>query len=416
MALDNTELKVIDMITKDTIMEMRNNFVIIDSVNRNWEGEFGKNGAQIGDSVRVRRPVYVESSDGAVISTFDEIEQGSLPLTINRRKKVALKITRNDLTLGLDSLRENFSNPAAMELGQAIESDIAVTAYKATYNFTGTPGTEPSTFDDISETSTRLTELGTPITTTKMGIYNSRAARSLASGLQLVNPQKIAATAIEEASVGRYAKVNIMESNSLPTHTVGPLGGTPLINGASQNVTYAASSSTNTQTLNVDGWTASAAARLNEGDVFTIVGVNSVNRRTREDTGILQDFVMRADASSDGSGVTAALLISPAIITSGPYQTVTAAPADNAALVIRTGAAGTSHKQNLVFTKEAISLAMVPLAMPFGGVGASQETFEGVTVKVVTDFDIKLDENQIRFDIMYGVLVAAQDMIIRHTS
>ncbi|MAF42877.1 MAG: hypothetical protein CMI54_01735 [Parcubacteria group bacterium] len=415
MALDNTELKVIDMITKDTIMEMRNNFVILDSVNRNWEGEFGKSGAQIGDTVRVRRPVYVESSDGAVVSSFDEIEQGSLPLIINRRKKVALKITRNDLTLGLDSLRESFSNPAAMELGQAIESDIGSLAYKETYNFTGTPGTEPSTFDDISETSTRLTELGTPITTTKMGIYNSRAARSLASGLQLVNPQKIATTAIEEASVGRYAKVNIMESNSLPTHTVGALGGTPLVNGASQNVTYAASSETNTQTLNVDGWTVSVADILKEGDVFTIVGVNSVNRRTRVDTGILQDFVVRADATSNGSGETA-LTISPAIITSGPYQTVTAAPADNAALTIRTGTAATGYKQNLVFVKEAISLAMVPLAMPFGGVGASQQTFEGVTIKVVTDFDITNDINQIRWDIMYGVKVVAQDMIVRHTS
>jgi hypothetical protein len=415
MALDNTELKVIDMITKDTIMEMRNNFVILDSVNRNWEGEFGKSGAKIGDTVRVRRPVYVESSDGAVITTFDEIEQGSLPLQINRRKKVALKITRNDLTLGLNSLRENFSGPAAAELGQAIESDIADLAYKETYNFTGTPGTEPSTFDDISETSTRLTELGTPINQTMMGIYNARAARSLASGLQLVNPQKIASTAIEEAMVGRYAKVNIMESNSLPTHTVGALGGTPLVNGASQNVTYAASSETNTQTLNVDGWTVSVADILKEGDVFTIAGVNSVNRRTRVDTGILQDFVVRADASSNGSGETA-LTISPAIITSGPYQTVTAAPADNAALTIRTGTAATAYKQNLVFTKEAISLAMVPLEMPLGGVGASQETFEGVTIKVVTDFDIKLDENQIRWDIMYGVKVTAQDMIVRHTS
>ena len=124
---------------------------------------------------------------------------------------------------------------------------------------------------------------------------------------------------------------------------------------------------------------------------------------------------MTADATSNASGQTA-LTIAPAMIKSGPYQTVTAAPADNAELTIRTGGAGTSHKQNLVFVKEAISLAMVPLQVPIGGVGASQETFEGVTVKVVTDFDIKLDENQIRWDIMYGVKVVAQDMIVRHTS
>lgn len=412
---DNADLKFIDMITKDAVMEMRNEFVMIDSVNRDYEGEFGKTGAQIDDTVRVRRAVYIESSSGAVIASFDEIQQGSLPLVINQRQNVAIKFTRNDMTLAMGELRENIIKPAVMELGQFVESTIAELAYKETYNFTGTPGTEPSTFDDISETSTRLTELGTPITTTKMGIYNSRAARSLASGLQLVNPQKIASTAIEEASVGRYAKVNIMESNSLPAHTVGALGGTPLINGASQNVTYAASADTNTQTLNIDGWTVSIADILLEGDVFTIVGVNSVNRRTRVDTGILQDFVVRADATSNGSGETA-LTISPAIITTGPYQTVTAAPADNAALTIRTGTAGVSYKQNLVFVKEAISLAMVPLKMPIGGVAASQQTFEGVTIKVVGDFDITNDENLMRFDILFGVKVVNQDMIVRHTS
>jgi hypothetical protein len=413
---DNADLKFIDMITKDAVLEMRNNFVMIDSVNRDYESNFGKTGAQIGDSVRVRRAVYVESNSGAVISSFDEIQQGSLPLTINRRRNVAIKFTRQDMTLSMGELRENIITPAVMELGQYVESEIANIAYKEVYNFTGTPGTEPSTFDDISETSTRLTELGTPITTTKMGIYNTRAARSLTAGLQLVNPQKIATTAIEEASVGRYAKVNIMESNSLPTHTVGGLGGTPLINGASQDTTYALSSETNTQTINVDGWTAAAANRLNEGDVFTIAGVNSVNRRTRVDTGILQDFVVRADTASDGAGVTATLLISPAIISSGPYQTVSAVPADNAALTIRTGTAATAYKQNLVFVKEAISLAMVPLAMPIGGVAASQETFEGVTIKVVGDFDIVNDENRMRFDIMFGGKVTNQDMICRHTS
>ena len=154
---------------------------------------------------------------------------------------------------------------------------------------------------------------------------------------------------------------------------------------------------------------------LLEGDVFTLAGVNSVNRRTRVDTGILQDFVVRADATSSAGGATT-LTISPAIISSGPYQTVTAAPADNAALTIRTGAAGTSHKQNLVFIKESISLAMVPLKMLIGGVAASQHTFEGVTIKVVGDFDITNYENLMRLDILIGVKVVAKASIIRHTS
>jgi hypothetical protein len=60
------------------------------------------------------------------------------------------------------------------------------------------------------------------------------------------------------------------------------------------------------------------------GDVFTLPLVFSVNPVTKQSTGSLMQFVVTANASSDGSGNLTAI-ISPAIITAGPFQNVTAA-------------------------------------------------------------------------------------------
>ena len=65
-----------------------------------------------------------------------------------------------------------------------------------------------------------------------------------------------------------------MDQN-INVHQVGPLGGTPAVNGAGQTGS----------TLNTNGWTAAAASRLKKGDIFTIAGVNAVNPQTRQTTG-----------------------------------------------------------------------------------------------------------------------------------
>src|SRR6185295_19470105 len=106
-------------------------------------------------------------------------------------------------------------------------------------------------------------------------------------------------------------------TQNVRTHTVGTKAGTPLINGGSQATTYAASGANNAQSLITDGWTASSAI-LKQGDVFTIAGVFAVNPVSKDVLPYLQQFVVNADVSSDGSG-NATLNISPAIITTGAY-------------------------------------------------------------------------------------------------
>lgn len=408
---DNQELINTSLVTKFAVKEFVNAMQLATRVDRQLDTQYRK----VGDSIDVRRPVMWEATDGATIATFDEAEEGSVSVQLNRRKKVAFEFTTQDLTLEIDDFNERYVRPAMVELAQQVESDIA-DVYKEIFNFVGTPGTEPSNFLAVGAARAKLNKLGVPMGDPKAAFYNPDAALALANSLQNVFPQQIATRAIEEAMITKYAQFEIFENQSLKTHVTGTFttGSTPLINGATQDTTYALSKGTGTQTLVTDGW-AFTTLVLTEGDVFTIAGVNSVNRRSREDTGELAQFVVRADGTSNGSG-DLTLTIAPAMITSGPYQTVTAAPADGAVITPITGTEATGYVQNIAFHKNAITLATAPLVMPPGNVDASSETFESISIRSIADYTIVDDKGLWRFDILYAVVAQNPGFAVRTTS
>ena len=397
------------LVTKIAVKEFLNQLVMGQKVDRQLDSQFQK----VGASIQVRRPVMFESSDGAALGTATAIEERAATVVLDQRKKVHFEITSQDMTLSVEDMTERYIRPAMEELAQKVETSIA-NVYTNVGNFTGTPGTTPTTFLTVASTGAVLSKLGVPMGDRCLFV-TADASVALSDGLKGVFPESIARKAIEEATVGRYGRFDIYESNSLATHVVGAYGGTPLVNGATQSVTYAVGGDTNTQSLITDGWTNSVTDVLLAGDVITIAGVNSVNRRTRVDTGSLQTFTVIANATSGASTGPATLTISPAMIIDGPYQTVTAAPANNAAITVKTGTAGASYPQNLAFHKNAITLAMAPLDMPEDGASASRESFKGVSIRAVRQYDISADKTIFRFDILYGVKAQNSDFAVRLT-
>ena len=398
------------LVTKIAVKEFLNALVMGQKVDRQLDSQFQK----VGASIQVRRPVMFEASSGAVLGAATDIEERAATVTLDRREKVHFDITSQDMTLSVEDMTSRFIKPAMEELAQIVETAIAG-SYTNIGNFTGTPGTEPGTFLSVAQTGAVLSKLGVPMTDRCLFV-TADASVALADGLKTVFPTDIASKAIEEAMVGRYGRWDIFESNSLATHTVGVNTGTPLIDGAAQGVTYAASGDSWTQSLVTDGWTNDTADILLAGDTFTIAGVNSVNRRTRQDTGSLQTFSVVANAASGSTTGPSTLEVTPPMITSGPYQTVTAAPADDAVISVLTGAGGETHPQNLGFHKNAITLAMAPLDMPQDGASSARESFKNISIRSVRQYDITNDKTVFRFDILFGVKVQNPDFAVRLTS
>ena len=398
------------LVTKLILKEFLNEMQLGKKVDRQLDSQFKK----VGASIDVRRPVMFTATSGATLGTAISIEERSATVTLDQRQHVHFEITSQDETLSVEDMVKRYIRPAAVELVQKVESDIA-DEYKNIGNFIGTPGTTPSSFLSVANAGALLKKLGVPQDEVWCAFFNPDASVALADGLKGVFPSTIATKAIERASIGYYGGFDLYDNQSLKSHTVGVATGTPLVNGASQETTYALAGDSWTQTLATDGWTNSTADILLAGDVITLAGVNSVNRRTRADTGSLQTFVVTADAASGASTGPSSLTISPPIIISGPYQTVTAAPANDAIITVKTGTGGVSYPQNLAFHPQAITLAMAPLDLPTDGVSAARESLDGISIRSARQYDITNDKTVFRFDILYGVKAQNPDMAVRIT-
>ena len=410
----SNDFKNTSLVTKWAVREFLNALVMGQKIDRQLDESRIFSGAKVGASASIRRPVMFEATASSTYSA-QGIEEGVVAVTINNRQHVGFDITDEDLSLKIEDANERYIKPAMEELAQVVESAIAA-KYPEIPNFVGTPGTTPSTFLDIGNAGAELSKLGVPHGD-RCAFWDAESTLSLSNGLKGVFVQGAAKTAIEEASFGRYSGFDNFESNSLKAHTVGVATGTPLVDGASQEVTYLTAKDTDSQTLVTNGWTNDTADILLAGDIITLAGVNSVNRRTREDTGDLQTFTVLADAAAGASTGPATLTIAPPIIISGPYQTVTAAPANDAVITVKTGTGGVSYKQNLAFHKNAMTIAFVPLDVADEGTGVSQsrQNYKGVSITTTKFFSGSSMTQSYRFDILFDVIVQNRSFACRIT-
>lgn len=379
---------------------LENNLVISKKVYRDLESEFGE--TAIGDTISIRRPLSYTVRTGATASAQDSVV-GKTTLTIDQQAGVDMQFTSTELSLSMEKFTERYLQPAMLRLANHIDSTLMLEAYKRTYSWVGTPGQTVNSYNDFIPAGQRLDEMSVP-TDSRVAIFSPAdywaMVGAFGNGANFNQPE-LAKTAIQKAKLPMLGNIDAYMSQIVAAHTVGPLGGTPLVNGASQTSTYANVKDTWVQNLITDGWTAAAASRLKKGDVFTIASVYAVNPVTKDTQAFLQQFVVQSDVSSDGSGNLTAS-ISPPIITSGAYQTVSAAPADNAAITVL-GTASTAYPQNLVFHPNAFALAMVPMVLPTAAVGASRYSNNGFSIRVVPYYDGDNDNNKWRMDVLFGV-------------
>jgi len=404
-------------ITNETLRVLHNESMYLDKINTSYDDKFAKEGAKAGSTVNVRMPVQATIRSGATAS-FQDVNELVKPITISPEFGIDWAFQDFDLTLTVDKFSERYLQPFGKRLATELDARIASAMYKTTYNFVGTPGTTPATAAVILAAGAKLDNNACPAGD-RYVMLNPISQAGVVGGLSTIfNNQSTIGEQYKSGKMGTALGFEFGMSQNIPPHTVGGLGGTPLVNGANQgtiNVGSTDNPSASTTSLITDGWTAAVANRLKAGDIFTIAGVNAVNPDNKFDTGVLQQFVVTADVSSDVAGNLTAV-ISPAIIAGGAYQNVTARPADNAALTIVTGTAATAYAQNMAFHKDAFTLVTVDMDLPGGMDMASRAQYGGVSLRFVRGFDITNNKRLCRFDILAGYAAMRPEHACRITS
>lgn len=370
-----------DQITRESLRILHQKLNFIGNIDRQYDDSFAKKGAKIGDTLRIRKPVRYQVTDGAALGTQDSTET-SVSLPVTSQKHVPMSFTSEELTLDIDDFSKRYIEPAMAQLASSVEFDVMSKRYKDVFNVVGTPGAAV-TFKNFLESRKKLNDNLAPMDGERCVTMNTQANVDLVDSLKgLFNNTAEISKQYKEGMMGQTAGYKFYENTLVPAHTVGA-GSGYLVNGAAQSGA----------SLVVDTGTGA----VSKGDVFTIAGVFMVHPESRQSTGVLQQFVVTADYAGGGGSVS----ISPSIVTSGAYQTVNAAPADNAAITLL-GTASTAFQQSLAFHKSAFTFATADLVLPQGVDFASRQSYDGISLRIIRQYDINTDAFPCRVDILYG--------------
>ena len=385
----SNSLLTIDMITRKSLEILENNLVLTRNVNRQYDDSFAVEGAKIGSTLRIRLPDRALVTDGAALQVQDDNEQYTT-LTVSSQKHIGVNFTSAELTMQLDDFAERVLKPRVSQLASSVDADVA-TSYKGIYNSVGTPGTTPSTSLVLLQANQKLNEFATPMSP-RYATVNPAANAGLVEGMKgLFNPTGTISRQFKNGMMGEgiLGLDEINMSQSISSHTNGDWG-----------TSITVTSTVTTQGQSTLGISFTGSSKVwNVGDVFTIAGVYAVNPQTRQSTGSLQQFTVTAVATGSS---TATLNISPALYTaSNALATVDAFPVATAAVTML-GSALTSYPQNLVYHKDAISFATADLLLPQGVDMASRQVHNGISLRIVRQYDINNDRMPCRIDVLYG--------------
>jgi hypothetical protein len=386
--MSNTIL-TIDMITRKSLEILENNLVITRNVNRQYDDSFAVEGAKIGSTLRIRLPDRALVTDGAALQVQDDNEQFTT-LTVASQKHIGVNFTSAELTMQLDDFAERVLKPRISQLASSIDADVA-NAYKSIGNTVGTPGTTPSTSLVLLQAQQKLNE-NAAVMSPRYATVNPAANAGLVEGMKgLFNPTDTISKQFKNGMMGTgvlgFDEINM--SQSIKQHTTG----TRVATGNSVTTTVATEGAASIALTIGSGLTVKA------GDVFTVADCFAVNPQTRESTGSLFQFVALADATASGTAIVVSA--APIYTAANALATVDSFPVSGKAVVF-VGAASTQYAQNLVYHKDAITFATADLLLPQGVDMTARAVHNGISLRIVRQYDINNDRMPCRIDVLYG--------------
>ena len=384
-------------VTRKALAVLHNKLKFIKTINREYDNRFASSGGKIGTSLLVREPNQFTVRTGAVMDT-QEISETSQTLTLATQKGVDINFSSVELTMSLDDFSTRILEPAMSRLAADVEYTVLSNVYKDVYNLTGDPDAEPDAILNVLNANVRIAQGLAPEGQRNFLLDSATMAPLVnAVGLYFHKASELE-RAFADGYIGQAAGLKWWESNMVPTHTNGTRTDTTPVVNTSTGIT--SGTAVITMTAFPDGKT------YKKGDVFTVADVYAVNPETKQRYAHLQQFVVTADETETGTGDMSPA-VSPTPITSGAKQNVelVSAGAGKAVVNLATGGSGEASAvlvQPMVYHKDAFTFVSADLEMPKGVDFSAREVFDGISLRIVRQFDIVNDKFPCRIDVLFG--------------
>ena len=396
----------IDMITREAVRLWKNTNAFMQHVDMQFDDSYAKTGAKIGDTLRIRLPNDYIVRTGPAVNVQGTAEQNTT-LVLATMKGVDVSFTTQERTMKLDDYSRRVLAPMVNNLAGAVAADImgGIDSQGGACNFVANYDVSNNILPPVAETyltAGAYLDLNSAPTEDRRAITDPvTMARSVASFSGLLNPQAEISEQYRSGMLRTAWGLDYYKDQTVLKHTCGTLSSGGTVNGATQTGS----------TITVNATTGT----INIGDIITIDGVNAVNRITKQSTGQLRQFVATAAAISGATSIAIYPALIPVDLLGNPvqYQTVDVSPA-NGAQVRMANAAGqpnapsgiaavtATYRKNFLFSPDGVSMAMADLELPKGVHEAARESFDGVSMRMITDYVVATDQMITRLDVLYG--------------
>jgi len=367
-------------VTRESLRVAHEKLTFISTTNLSYDDSYAKTGAKIGTALKIRQPNKYTVRTGKTLNAQDTSET-SVTLTLATQKGVDMNFSSAELTMEMDDFSKRILNPAMSVLASTLEYDYLANVTPKVWNGVGTAGTTPNSMLMFGQARAKLNQNLAPKDNQRYVQINSDAMASMVNAYSaLFQDQMEIKKQYRDGFISRNSGLDWYENERIWTLTNGSDHTTVTVNDASI----------------ADGDTAltTAGGSVTAGTIFTIANVNAVHPETKQDLGYLQQFTMTADATTSWT-------FTPAYYATGANQNVNALPVTGAAITL-VGSASTAYEQHLVYHKDAFAFVTADLEMPKGVHFAAQENLDGLSIRIVRQYDINNDNIPARLDILHG--------------
>jgi len=369
------------------------------------------NGYDTGDTIQISKPArFTTSSTADITANIQDVVEEKVSLALDTRVVVPISLTSSEIAtdLALAGWTKRILDPAVSAIAQNVEQAMLVKAKNAVANTVGTWNATVFDTDTMLSAKQKLLEYLAPADDGFLALLNPAAQRSAVNARKgLFQASDEVRDQYKKGYMGTADGFDYLSNNLLPIQT----NGTAAVTGATITTTSTAGATT----LAITG---TGTQTITAGEVFTISGVNAVHPITKANLGYLAQFVATGTftaAAGAYTGVTFTVAGQPNVYATTSLQNVSALPQSGANVVFFGTASGTAV-QNLGFHKSFFRFASVPLVLPGGMDMAAQETVDGITVRVIRDYEVLTDRLIMRLDVLCGGAVVRPEWACRITA
>jgi hypothetical protein len=334
--------------------------------------------------------VQYTRTKGSRVMDVQDSEQQKTTVVMSKQDHVDMRFNSAELFTDIDDFSARHIQPAMSVLISGVDGDYLQSMTQQTPALAGTPGTPPTDLAAIGAARAKLNQQLAPKDGNRNVMMDSVTMGGLVNGLKgLFQDSTQIKEQYREGMIGRTGMADWYENDR--AYTQANSAGTATVT-ANDTITD------NKSTLTVNTTTTAWAV----GSVFTVATVFDVHPETKVAYSNLKQFTVTAATAT-------VLTFTPTIFITGPKQNVAKSDGTQfvsaAALtgnVSLSGAASTSYVHNLMYHRDAYTFVTGSLPLMAGADRCVRKTFDGISLRVWTDSDIRNDEQLTRIDILYG--------------